>query len=80
MSFEYFALGVLTVVLIASQVFWMKLVINLANRIMSRNYFEVVQAENLKTKRPELNLEPDFKIDPADERQAAELNSLLNIV
>lgn len=76
MSMEYFVLGVFTVVLIAQNIFWAKLCLSLTNRIMSRSYEELKQAErkpiSLVQEEPDLN-------DPIAERQAKELNSMLGM-
>ena len=81
MNVEYFALGLLSVLLIGSNVFWAKLVMQLNNRIMSRSYFEFVQTEKLKEQKPPKpeSKQDDYMIDPEDERQAKELNALFNI-
>jgi hypothetical protein len=78
---EAFALGILSVMLLASNVFWAKMVAMLTNKIMSRSYYEFRQAEKLKDPpvRTE-SKEDDYMVDPEDERQAKELNAILNIV
>jgi hypothetical protein len=78
MSIEHFTLGILTVLLIGQQVYWARVVLNLTNKLMSRNYSEYVQAEKFKNE-PRLRMEnkpDDYAIDPEDERKANELNAL----
>lgn len=78
MSPEYFIIGVLTVLMIAQNVFWARVCLNLTNRIMSRNYAELKQAEH-KPAAPVLPLKDD-EHDPVAERQATELNAMFGMV
>lgn len=81
MSTEISVIILLAALLIVTQVFWANICLKLSNRLMSRNYYEVVQAEKLgKTPTVLKPLESEMKIDPEDERQASELNSLFGIV
>lgn len=75
---EYFAIGSLVVLLFAQNIFWAKVCLNLTNRIMSRNYAELKQAEA----RPTLvkPLQDEEIVDPVAERQARELNTMLGMV
>jgi len=80
MSVEFFLLGLLSILLIGSNVFWAKMVFRMSDRLMSRNYFEFTQVEKLKSARPKPETKTeDYMIDPEDERQARELNSMFNI-
>lgn len=80
MSIEHFALGLLSVLLLGSNVFWAKLVIAMSNRIMSRNYYEFAQSEKLKAQKPAAKSEREpEQTDPEDERQARELNAIMGI-
>ena len=77
MSIEYFVLGILTVLMIAQNIFWAKVVLNLTNRLMSRNYVELKQAEQKPAQHQPSKVAVDH--DPIAERQATELNSLLGM-
>lgn len=80
MSVEHFALGLLSVLLLGSNVFWAKLILAMSNRLMSRNYYEHSQAEKLKASKPAAKPEEKSEqFDPEDERQARELNAIMNI-
>lgn len=75
---EYFIIGILTVLLLGQQVYWAKICYQLTNRIMSRNYSELKQAEAKPTVlRP---LKDEDAHDPFAENQAKELNSLFGMV
>lgn len=74
---EPFVVGILTVLLIAQNIFWARVVLMLTNRLMSRNYAELKQAEN-KPAAP--TLVQDDGRDPEAERQAQELNSMFGMV
>lgn len=74
---EPFVVGILTVLLIAQNIFWARVVLMLTNRLMSRNYAELKQAEN-KPAAPAL-VQDDGR-DPEAERQAQELNSMFGMV
>lgn len=81
MNVELFVLGILSVLLVGSNVFWAKLHLTMADRLMSRNFFEFTQTEKLKT---QVNVrreskEDDFLIDPIDERQAQSLNATFGL-
>lgn len=75
---EAFIIGILTVILVAQNVFWAKVVLNLTNRLMSRNYAELRQADAKPTILKPLSDEESY--DPIAERQAKELNSILGMV
>lgn len=80
MNIEFFIIGVLVVLLIGQQVYWAKLTLSLANRLMSRNYFELVQAEmQKKPRKNKISDEPETIYDPEDLRQAREANALMGI-
>lgn len=76
---EHFVIGILVVVMLAQNVFWAKVVLNLTNRLMSRNYAELRQAEAKPTLVQTRPLE-DEGTDPVSERQAKDLNSLMGMV
>jgi hypothetical protein len=81
MSVEHFALGLLSVLLLGSNVFWARAFMSMANRLMSRSYYDFVlteKAKDQKAVRPE-SKEDDFLIDPEDERQAAKLNATFGL-
>lgn len=80
MSFELVALALLSVLLLATNVFWAKIVFELNNRLMSRSFYEFSQAQALQT--PKASSPPSsdgMHIDPVDERQAREINSLMGV-
>lgn len=79
MSIEVGIIAVLSCLLIAQNIYWAKVCLNLTNRLMSRNYVEFKQAE---TKRTELKpkIVQDEYFDPVADRQAQDLNSILGIV
>ncbi len=64
-------------VLIASNLFWANICLKLTNRLMSRNYGELLQAEN---KPQHLKPVPEDMSDPVAERHAADMNSLIGLV
>lgn len=76
---EYFIIGILVALMIAQNIFWAFICLKLTNRIMSRNYQEVVQAER-KTLPPQLVVDEDDTVDHVAERQAKELNSIMGVV
>ena len=80
MSAEYFLLGLLSFTFLATNIFWARMVRDMTARLMSRNHYEFVQAEKLKTPRAAVKLSEDEAIHPDDERQAQHLNSILGIV
>lgn len=69
----------LLVFMIAQDIFWAIICIRLTNRIMSRNYAEVVQADLLKKPAP-VKPSEDALTDPESERQANELNRLFGVI
>jgi hypothetical protein len=63
------AIGVLillSVALIAQQVFWLVMVHRFVNKLLSRNYAEYVQTEMIKSKAPVRN-EPSDTKEPIDD-------------
>lgn len=80
MNIEAFVIGVLVVVMIAQNVFWAKHCLQLTNRIMSRNYFDVAQADRVKRTLSKISDEPETIFDPEDQRQALAINSMLGMV
>lgn len=76
---EYFIIGILVALIVAQNVFWANTCLQLTNRIMSRNYLEVAQADRKpEALKPLQSVEDDS--DPFAERQAKELNSIMGIV
>lgn len=75
---EYFVIGILTVLIIALNVFWANVVLKLANRVMSRDYKEFREAEK-RHEAPVIRL-PLEDHDPDAERQSKDLNSLMGLI
>ena len=78
MNLEYFVIGFLCFLIIAQNVFWAKVCFNLTNRVMSRNYSELRQAEQKPAAAAEKVSEDEH--DPFAEQQAQQLNTLFGIV
>lgn len=78
MNAEWFTLGFLTFAFLVSNVFWARVCLQLTNRVMSRNYFDVAQGDRVGMNKPMPSVvrssEPVF--DPEDVRQAEQLNSV----
>lgn len=74
---ENFIIGVLVMLMLAQNIFWAKVCLNLTNRLMSRNYAELRQAEAKPTLVKPIT---EDGYDPVAEHQAKELNSLLGMV
>lgn len=75
---EHVIIGALFFLLVAQNIYWAKVCFGLTNRIMSRNYAELRQAEH---KPLELKAVPQAEeYDPVAEKQARELNSMLGMV
>ena len=81
MSADWFVIGLLTILLLASNVYWAQIARELNSRLMSRNHFEFVQTEKLRKENPKRGEveEGEMRIDPQDERQAQELNTLMGM-
>lgn len=77
MNIDYFIIGILVALMVGQNVFWANVCLKLTNRIMSRNYLEVAQAD-----RKPVPFKPivEDDSDPTAERQAKELNSIMGIV
>ncbi len=67
---------VLVALLIASNSYWAMMCLKLTNRLMSRNYGELLQAENKPVR---LKPVPEDMSDPIAERHANDMNSLIGI-
>ena len=67
----------LVALLIASNSYWAFVCLKLTNRLMSRNYGELLQAEN---KPRQLKPIPEDMSDPVAERHAEQMNSLIGMV
>lgn len=82
MNIDFFIIGVLTVLLLGQHVFWSRTVLQLTNRLMSRNYYDFKQAEQVGKPRPASpSVDPDqLVIDPIDQRQADEMNSIIGVI
>ncbi len=71
---DYFIIGVLIALMIGQNVFWANVCLKLTNRLMSRNYGELIQAENKPLKLKPL---PEDMSDPVAERHARDMNSMI---
>lgn len=82
MNIEFFCLGLLSVLLVGSNVYWARLLKEMTARVMSKNHHEFVQAELLKAKprARKAAREDEMAVHPDDERQAQELNVLMGMV
>ncbi len=67
---------VLVALLLSSNSYWAFVCLKLTNRLMSRNYGELLQAENKPLRLSPL---PEDLSDPVAERHAADMNSLIGI-
>ena len=67
----------LVALLIGSNTFWAVICLKLTNRLMSRNYGELLQAESKPVR---LKPVPEDLSDPVAERHAADMNSLIGLV
>jgi len=77
LSAEFFTLGLLSVIVLASNIYWARICLQLTNRLMSRNYFDVAQGDRVgREKKPKIMDEPESIYDPEDMRQAEQLNSV----
>lgn len=82
MSIDYFSLGLISFLLLGSNVFWAKHCAKLTDKLMSRDFADYVQAEKYRTtvnKKTSDIVNDDDVIDPRDEAQAQQLNSMLGI-
>lgn len=75
---EYFIIGILVALIVGQNIFWSHICLKLTNRIMSRNYMEVLQGERKPINDAPMIAEDDA--DPIAERQAMELNSIMGVV
>lgn len=84
MNAEIVTLILLAILIVGSNAFWAYTCMQLTNRLMSRNYFEYTQGKvNLKPLRPQTRKQPnedELVVDPEDDRQARDMNSLMGIV
>jgi hypothetical protein len=71
---EYFIIGILVVLMVGQNIFWANVCLKLTNRLMSRNYGELIQAKNKPTK---LQSAPEDMSDPVAERNARDMNSMI---
>ncbi len=71
------ALYTIVALLLGSNLFWAIVCLKLTNRLMSRNYGELLQAENKPVR---LKPIPEDMSDPVAERHANEMNSLIGLV
>jgi hypothetical protein len=74
---EWFLVGILVILLIAQQGFWMYHSSKLMNKIMSRNYNDFVQGERLRKPTNVSRPAPSAILDPIAERNARDANRLL---
>ncbi len=70
----------LSVVMIASNVLWAFLCVQLMDRLMSRNYLEFKQGKVMGKPEPEVKRPDELVVDPIDQLQAQEMNALVGIV
>ncbi len=68
---------VLIALLLASNSYWAVVCLKLTNRLMSRNYGELLQAENKPVR---IKPVPEDMSDPVAERHANDMNSLIGLV
>lgn len=80
MNIDYFLIGFMLVLIVAQNIFWARYCLMLTNRIMSRNYAEVVQVERQNKVVPPRVDKSEEVIDPEDQRQAMNLNSMFGMV
>lgn len=74
-------IAILSVLLLVSNIFWSFVCFNLVNRLMSRNFFEFKQAKSVgKAKEPDQKPADELVIDPIDEQQAREMNSIIGVI
>ncbi len=71
---------ILGVLLLASNGLWAFLCIRLMDRLMSRNFAEYAQVKQSFKKKIEQKGPDELVIDPIDEMQAQEMNSMMGIV
>ena len=71
------SLVTLVLLLVASNAYWAFVCLKLTNRLMSRNYGELLQAENKPVR---LKPVPEDLSDPIAERHAADMNSLIGLI
>lgn len=71
------ALYTIVALLIGSNTFWAMVCLKLTNRLMSRNYGELIQATNKPVR---LKPVPEDMSDPLAESHAANANSLLGMI
>lgn len=70
---------ILSAVLILQQIFWMYTIQRLVNKLMSRSYLEVVQADKLKSQRPKPKVVVEDMVDDYAAHQADKANKLLSL-
>jgi hypothetical protein len=81
MSLDLISLIIVSTLFVATNAFWAMLTLKLVNKLMSRSYFEYVQAEALSKPQPvSAHVENSESIDPTDLRQAQDMNSLIGVV
>lgn len=68
MTTEHYCLLLIATVLLATNAFWLFTVWRLTDKLMSRNYFEFVSAENLRTtSKTKTHPEKNFSYDSQGE-------------
>ncbi len=67
----------LVALLIASNIYWASVCLKLTNRLMSRNYGELIQSERKPTL---IKPPPEDMSDPVAERNAEHMNSLMGAI
>jgi len=82
MSQEWFVIGLLVVLIIAQNIFWARVSLSLANRLMSRDFQDFAYGKRISKAKNEQDKVQDVAgevSDPEAERQAHELNSIFNM-
>lgn len=80
---DYFSLGLLSVLLLGSNVFWAKHCAKLTDKLMSRNFADYISTEKYRTTakaKTSVTVEDEDVIDPRDASQAQQLNSIMGMV
>ncbi len=67
----------LVTLLVASNAYWAFVCLKLTNRLMSRNYGELLQAQNKPVRIKPI---PEDLSDPVAERHANDMNSLIGLI
>jgi hypothetical protein len=79
---ELICITILTVLLVVTNGFWAVVTFSLLNRLMSRDFFEFKQAKVYGKPKAVKNdaTGDELVIDPLDEQQAQQMNSMMGMV